>query len=131
MKQIDAEQDRLCVENSWISRRKAYYLLRLSETFEKLKVPDKRLQAIGWTKLRVTEPHITETILKHLIKLAETSTTRDLMEIMAGDYRETKPHCMLMYFSADQYAKFAKAFLTAGGRKAAASSLARNRPSSR
>jgi hypothetical protein len=116
LKETDPAQFRLCIENSRISRRKAFYLIRL-ETFEKLKVPDKRLQAIGWTRLRVIEPHITKSNLKDLLKLAETSTTRELMAMMAGGTAQTKPHCVLMYFSEDEYAKFAEAILAHGGKK--------------
>jgi hypothetical protein len=116
LKKADPAQFQLCVENSRISRRKAFYLLRV-ETFEKLNIPDKRLQAIGWTKLRVIEPHISKSNLKELLKLAEISTTRDLVAMMAGDSAHTKPHCVLMYLSEGQYAKFAQAVLAHGGKK--------------
>ena len=117
LRDVDPHLFRLCVENSHISLRKAYYLLEVAETFEKLHVPEKRLMAIGWTKLQVIAGHVTKQNVGTLLKLAETENTRDLKAMMKGETAKTRPHCVLMYFTEDQYAEFVDAVLEFGGAK--------------
>jgi hypothetical protein len=107
----------LCVENSRISLRKAYYLLEVVDTFEKLHVSEKRLQAIGWTKLAVIAKHVTKGNVKEALKLAENASTRDLKAWVNGEWPEEKPHCVLMYMTAAQYTAFTDALLTFGAKR--------------
>jgi hypothetical protein len=117
LKRAAPDRYRLCVKNSGISQRKAYYLLSVCEAFETLQVPEERLKAIGWTKLQVIAGHVTKHNVNELLKLAETETTRDLKALMSGAPSKTTPHCVLMYFTEAQYGEFAEAVLSHGAAK--------------
>jgi hypothetical protein len=116
LKTVDPALFRLCIANSHISTRKAYYLLTVIETFDKLHVPDERLQAIGWTKLTVMAKHVNKDNIKEALKLAETARTRDLKVLVKGKWPEKKPHCVLMYLTTAQYEVFSKVLLQFGAK---------------
>ena len=57
-----------------LGSRKAYYLLKIAEQYQKLPRFSSRLKAIGWTKLTIIGERITRENAAQLIELAETHT---------------------------------------------------------
>ena len=55
-----------------LGRRKAYYLVEVSRTFDKAPVPKSRLRKIGWTKLQLIAKHVTPHNLDDLLELAKS-----------------------------------------------------------
>ena len=117
IKDADAELFRLCVEDSRISLRKAYYLLQVEETFTKLNVPEERLRAIGWTKLQIVAKHIEEVGVEMALKMAEIATVRHLKVLSQGSLPDKKQHCVLMYLSEYQFELLAKALVQFGAKR--------------
>ena len=97
-----------------LRRRKAYYLVEVSRTFDPLPVPRSRLRKIGWTKLQLIAKHVTPANLDELRELAESTSSKELERQMRGEKPLGNAHCVLMYFSPKQYAEFEEALLKNG-----------------
>jgi len=100
-----------------LGRRKAYYLVEVSRTFDSLPVGRARLKKIGWTKLQIIGKHATKDNVLELVELAEKHTTKELEALMKGEKPIDNAHCVLMYFSPKQYDVLERALLQHGGEK--------------
>jgi hypothetical protein len=107
-----------------IAKRKAYYYAEIDRAFTHLKVDSRRLNRIGWTKLRLVSPHINTRNCERLLKLAEQNSTYGLARLMNNDEVDagSKVHTVLLYLSPEQYEVF-RDVLEAHGAKAAGSGL--------
>ena len=105
------------VKKSGMGARKAYYLIGIAKQFDGLTVPKARLRKIGWTKLQVIGPHVTAQNLDELLELAESKSTAALKTHVKGDDPRANSHCVLMYFSPEQYTVFEGALVKAGAQK--------------
>ena len=103
------------IDKSNLGSRKAYYLVNISRWFNDVPVGKARLRKIGWTKLQVIGPHVTAQNVDELIELAENNTTAQLKQLMRGEQPLTNAHCVLMYFSPQQYEKFEDVLVKNGG----------------
>jgi len=99
-----------------LKRRKAYYLVEVSRTFDKAPVPRSRLRKIGWTKLQLIGKHVTADNLEELLQLAESTNSKELERQMRGEKPLGNAHCVLMYFSPKQYVEFKAALLKNGAK---------------
>jgi len=102
------------ISNSNLSRRKVYYLVEIDKAFRKLPIPRAKLLAIGWTKAHILAKHINQTNAAELMELAETSSVRELKELVTGGKRESAARCVLFYYSDKEYALLEKALLNNG-----------------
>jgi len=114
----DPERYKQAVAKGKVGHRKAYYLLNIAEWFGSVTVPKSRLRAIGWTKLMVIGPHVNEHNIEELLALAEALSTAQLKSHVKGVDPATNSHCVLMYFSPEQYGVFEQALVQAGASKA-------------
>lgn len=62
-----------------IGRRKAYALIQIDRCFSSLKVNPTTLRRLGWTKLMVLAPHVTEQNVQQLLAMAEENTVTDCL----------------------------------------------------
>ncbi|MGY6531813.1 hypothetical protein [Glycocaulis sp.] len=100
-----------------LSRRKAYYLIRIAGRFAAYPDPD-RLARIGWTKLLLLCSVDDEGTLEGLLHLAETETVRNLSRTLRGLEDQGRTRCVLLYFTKAQYARVEKALVAFGAGKA-------------
>ena len=105
------------VKKGNLGRRKAYYLVEVSRTFDNAPVPRSRLRKIGWTKLQLIGKHVTPHNLDKLLELADSTNSKQLERQMRGEEPMENAHCVLMYFSPKQYAEFEEAVLKNGGER--------------
>lgn len=105
------------VKKRGLGRRKAYYLVEVSRKFEPLPISRARLKKIGWTKLQIIGQHVTKDNVEELVNLAEQLKTKQLERKMQGDDLLNNAHCVLMYFSPEQYAEFEEALLKNGAER--------------
>ena len=99
----DPDKFRNVVEKTNLGMRKAYYLVNVARWFDGVRVKRDRLMRIGWTKLQIIGPHVNEKNVDELLGLAETNTAARLKVLMKGDKPVEDAHCVLMYFSPEQY----------------------------
>jgi hypothetical protein len=111
----DPELFQKIVAKTNLGRRKAYYLVEVSRTFDPLTVPRAPLRKIGWTKLQLIGKHVTPNNLDALLQLAEESNAKELERLMRGEKPLGNAHCVLMYFSPKQYAQLEDAMVKHGG----------------
>lgn len=107
-----------------IAKRKAYYYVEIDRAFERLTVDRRRLNRIGWTKLRIISPHINVRNCERLLKLAEENSTYGLARLVNNDEVDAgaKVHAVLLYLSEEQYEVF-RDVLEDHGAKAASGGL--------
>jgi len=107
-----------------VSKRKAYYLVEIDKAFDKLKVDHRRLNRIGWTKLRLIAPEINARNCEELLRLAEDKSAYDLARLVTDDQADpdAKVHSVLLYLSSDQYEVF-RDVLEAHGAKVTSSGI--------
>jgi hypothetical protein len=72
-----------------------------------------RLNRIGWTKLQILARKATSKNREKLLRLAEAHTIEDLKALMQGQEPLEGRRTVLLYFSAKQYERFAKAIAPA------------------
>ena len=111
----DGDLYKKVVAKSGLGSRKAYYLVAISRWFEHLPTPRSRLRAIGWTKLQIIGPAVTDKNWEQLLTAAENSSAAQLKSIVKGEKPVENAHCVLMYFTPEQYAIFEQALLANGG----------------
>lgn len=100
-----------------IGRRKAYYLVEIDKAFRGLKVNTTRLRNVGWTKLQLIAPHVTQSNVLEMLKLAETNKVKDLADLVNGKQPTNNDHAITLYFSAEDYAMFQDALVAHGGQR--------------
>jgi hypothetical protein len=113
----DPELFQKFVAKTGIGRRKAYYLVEISRTFEPLQVPRARLHDLGWTKVQLIGKHVTQDNVDELLKLAESSSANELERVLSGKKPLGNARCVLMYFSPKQYDELEDALLRHGGER--------------
>ena len=99
----DPELFKKLVDKSEIGTRKAYYLANIARTFDSLRVNRARLKRIGWTKLQIIGATITPDNAEEMLGLAEINTASKLKAIVRGETPIANAHCVLMYFTPEQY----------------------------
>ena len=105
------------IVKSDLGRRKAYYLVEVSRTFDPLPISRPRLKKLGWTKLQIIGKHVTKDNVEELVTLAENHSVKQLERLMQGDAPMKNAHCVLMYFTPKQYAELEAALLKNGGER--------------
>ena len=100
-----------------LGRRKAYYLVSIDRAFADKNVPSERLKKIGWTRLALLAPHITDENWEDALKLAETNTARNIQAVIQGLEPIIGGRSVLLNFTADQFADFSAAILASGATK--------------
>lgn len=97
----DADEFQTVVKKIKLGLRKAYYLVGIDNTFGRLPVAKERLEAIGWTKLRLLTTGIDESNYEALLKQAEAHTVKELEQLLQGKDISGSAHVMIFYFSAE------------------------------
>jgi hypothetical protein len=104
-------------EKTDLGKRKAYYLADISRVFEPLPIARSRLRKLGWTRLEALSKHINKGNAQELLKIAENSTVKQLRTYLRGEQPISNAHCVLMYFTPQQYEELEAALLENGGSK--------------
>lgn len=101
-----------------IAKRKAYYYVEIDRAFAKLGVDSRRLNRIGWTKLRLVSPHINTRNCERLLRLAEENSTYGLARLMNNDEvdADAKVHAVLLHLSVEQYEVFRDVLVAHGAK---------------
>lgn len=86
-----------------MSRRKAYYLMELHETYGKLKVPKNVLLEIGWTKLQIIRGVVNASNWDHWLALAKALAVHQLKDAVKGKPLEFGKHCLLFYLGSYEF----------------------------
>ena len=113
----DLELFQKFVAKTGIGRRKAYYLVEISRTFDPLQVPRARLHDLGWTKVQLLGKHVTKDNVEELLNLAEKTSANELERVQSGKKPLGNARCVLMYFSPKQYDELEDALLRHGGER--------------
>jgi hypothetical protein len=71
------------------------------------------MKAIGWTKMQVISNGLTNKNMEERLGWAEKYSARQLQERL-GNKPPSKTHCVLLYFTDRQYARFKKALVKHG-----------------
>lgn len=111
----DPERFQKIVEQTNLGRRKAYYLVEISRAFDPLQVSRARLKKLGWTKCALIARHVTQDNVEDMLTLAETMSAKQLERKMKGRTAIKNPHCVLMYFSDEEYTELEEALEPYGG----------------
>lgn len=99
-----------------LSIRKAYYLISIDKKFAELKVDIARLDAIGWTKLQIIAPYITEVNCESLLLHAERYTARELKQVLKNKKITNGTKSILLHLAPGEYQIFAAALLENGAK---------------
>lgn len=99
-----------------ISPRTAFYLAKVWDSVEGLKERD-RLLKLGWTKLSLFAPHLTAKNSREILAFSETHTAQECRLHLSEKPIKATTRCMLLRFSAKDYARFADAIVKNGGKK--------------
>ena len=86
-----------------IHRRKAYYLVDLDRSLQPFEVPRARKLRIGWTKLQVIGPYLTQKNREVLLAQAEAHPVHELRDIVHGIWSDATKHCVLLYLADEEY----------------------------
>ena len=97
-----------------LGRRKAYYLVEVSRTFDKAPVPRSRLRKIGWTKLQLIGKHVTAANLEELLTLAESVNSKELERQMKGETPIDSARYLIFYLKPEDYAEIEQALKLCG-----------------
>jgi len=94
--------------------RKAYHLAQIDRRFYKLGVDRERLRRLGWTKLAILAPHVTEGNVDALLDVAENNTAHEIKRWLRNQPVHDEERCMNLYFSIEQYALVEKVLIAHG-----------------
>ena len=103
------------IHDGSLSRRTAYYLRDVGQLIRAAKLSARQAERIGWTKLQIIGDKMNAKNADRLMKLAEESNAQELKRKIREDSSHSKPHCVLLYFSNEQYRRFRRAVLRHGG----------------
>lgn len=112
----DKELFHQLIEETGISRRKAYYFAAIARQFEGIAISDAELGGIGWTRAEILGPHVTRSNWRAMLKLAQEHSARNLRIAVNGGTPVEGTRCVLLYFKPHQYERFAKAVAAFGGK---------------
>jgi hypothetical protein len=110
----DPELFQKFVAKTGIGRRKAYYLVEISRTFEPLQVSRARLHDLGWTKVQLIAREVNQDNVEEWLELAESLSTKQLERKMKGKAPIKNAACVLMYFGPKEYEELAEALAKYG-----------------
>jgi len=113
----DPELFQKIIDKSDLGRRKAYYLVEVSKTFDPLPISRARLRKLGWTKCQIIGKYATKDNVEQLVELAENLPSKQLERQMRGETPMKNTHCVLMYFSPAQYKELEAALLANGAKR--------------
>lgn len=99
-----------------LSRRKAYYLIKIATRFGSYPDPE-RLARIGWTKLLLLCSVEHEESMEGLLHLAETETVRNLSRALRGLEDQGRTRCVMLYLTKEQYERFETTLVAYGAGK--------------
>jgi hypothetical protein len=102
------------IDKSDLGKRKAYYLIEVSRTFDPLPISRTRLKKLGWTKLQLIGKHVTKDNVTELVELAEKTPAKMLERQLRGETPMKNAHCVLMYFTPKQYEELENALIQNG-----------------
>lgn len=100
-----------------LGRRKAYYLVAIDKAFADKDVPAERLRKIGWTKLAMLAPHVTDENVDDALLFAELHTVKNIEAAVHGMEPIIGGRTVLLNFTADQFAAFSTAIVAHGAIK--------------
>ena len=100
-----------------LSRRAAYYLLKVNQLIRTAKLSTSKAERIGWTKLQIIGNNLNAKNASRLLNLAEEKNAQELKRLISKKHSKPKPHCVQLYFTTEQYQQFKKAVLLHGGRR--------------
>lgn len=102
------------IDSGVVKRRRAYYLVKIGQLLHDRTISHGKAAEIGWTKLQIIADKITGKNAAKLVRLALNSSAQELKRIMREDDQKPAPHCVLMYFSPQQYRQFRRAMVLHG-----------------
>jgi len=115
LKESDPSAFKNFITQAGLGRRRSYYLVAVAEAFGDIAMAQQeRLNRIGWTKLQILARKVTSKNREKLLRLAEAHTVEDLKARMQGQEPLEGRRTVLLYFSAKQYERFAKAIAKNG-----------------
>ncbi|MBP2157490.1 MULTISPECIES: hypothetical protein [Asticcacaulis] len=94
--------------------RKAYYILNVEAELQAFGISDERLLEIGWTKLSLIAPKLTQENHQKLLKLAETHTAREVGLLLNGEFPAPDSKVLQIYLPVKDYDIVAKALTLFG-----------------
>lgn len=100
-----------------ISQRQAFYLAKIHRVFSELGVAGDRLEAIGWTKLKVVVDYINSANCEALLEMAQFCSIRQLKFLLRNEPPVLGERCVVFYMSPAQYVAFEEAMLAHGAVK--------------
>jgi len=104
-------------EGLGIGQRKAYYLVEIGRAFQGIPVTREQAMAIGWTKLQLISSRINQKNCKLLLAQAELYPVHELKEILEGKSPLSEKRCVLIYFTEEQYDRFANVLVLYGAKR--------------
>jgi hypothetical protein len=110
----DPAEFRSIIDKGEMKRRRAYYLLRVGQLLKTGTFTKSDAERIGWTKVQIIADKITGKNVAKLVRLALDNSAQELKRIMREDDQKPAPHCVLMYFSPQQYVQFKRAMILHG-----------------
>lgn len=114
LKQDKPDQFLQIAEMAGINSRTCYAMIRIVRKFDKFKIPDERLSAIGWTKLQIAARHFTDNNIEQLLQIAEENTAYNLERIMRGEEPIQKGRVIQFYLNTTDYQLLRKTLLAHG-----------------
>lgn len=114
----DRAQFRKEAERRGLSRRRAYYLLRIGQDLQSGRVELKDAKLIGWTKLGLILDKMNARNAARLTRLAKTGSVEELKHALHSGGKRTRLRCVQLYFSPSQYEVFSRALLHHGALRA-------------
>jgi hypothetical protein len=72
------------------------------------------ISRLGWTKLAILAPHVTEGNAETLLDIAESNTAHEIKRWLRDQPVYDEERCMNLYFSAEQYALIEKVLIDHG-----------------
>ena len=105
------------IHDGALSRRTAYYLRDVGQLIRTAKLSTNQAERIGWTKLQIIGDKINPKNAARLLKLAGDNNAQELKRKIREDSPKSKPHCVLLYFTDWQYARFEAALRRGGAQR--------------
>ncbi len=110
----DPEKFQEIIQKTDLGRRKAYYLVEVSKTFDPLPISRARLRKLGWTKCQIIGRYANKDNVEEMVELAENMSARQLEKRLKGEDPVPNARCVLMYFSPKDYDDLEEALIANG-----------------